>query len=281
MTTENENTTDEIKNLDVNTVYPNPDQPRKAFDEASLKELADSITKHGVIQPVTVVKTDKGYMIVAGERRFRATLKAGLKPVPAVVKNYDEKETKEVALLENLQREDLNPIEEALGYKSLIEEYGLTQDEAAKSVGKSRPAVANAMRLLGLKPEVLKMVEEGKLSAGHARTLLPLEDAALQLSTAKNVIDNSLSVRKTEQLVAKTLKKLREPEKKPTKSEELFVDYIADTADYLSRTLSRKVNIECGKRSGRIVLEFYDSDDREALIQNLVRMGGTWQKNND
>lgn len=148
-------------------------------------------------------------------------------------------------------------------------------------MGKSRPAVANAMRLLGLTSEVLKMVEEGKLSAGHARTLLPLEDAALQLSTAKNVIDNSLSVRKTEQLVSKTLKKLREPEKKPTKSEELFVDYIADTADYLSRTLARKVNIECGKRSGRIVLEFYDSDDREALIQNLVRMGGTWQENND
>ena len=201
--------------------------------------------------------------------------------MPVRVISADDRRVAELALVENLQREDLNPIEEALGYKSLIEEYGLTQDEAAKSVGKSRPAVANAMRLLGLTPEVLKMVEEGKLSAGHARTLLPLEDAALQLSTAKNVIENSLSVRKTEQLVSKTLKKRREPEKKPTKSEELFVDYIADTADYLSRTLARKVNIECGKRSGRIVLEFYDSDDREALIQNLVRMGGTWQENND
>ena len=192
----------------------------------------------------------------------------------------DDRRVAELALVENLQREDLNPIEEALGYKSLIEEYGLTQDEAAKSVGKSRPAVANAMRLLGLCPDVLKMVEEGKLSAGHARSLLPLEDASMQLSAAKNVIDNALSVRKTEQLVARTLKKLREPAKQPTKSEELFVDYIADTADYLSRTLSRKVNIECGKRSGRIVLEFYDSDDREALIQNLARMGGTWQEIN-
>ena len=143
MTTENENTTDEIKNLDVNTVYPNPDQPRKAFDEASLKELADSITKHGVIQPVTVVKTDKGYMIVAGERRYRATLKAGLKTVPAVVKNYDEKETKEVALLENLQREDLNPIEEARAIKRLMDEFALTQDEVAERLGKSRSAIAN------------------------------------------------------------------------------------------------------------------------------------------
>ena len=239
----------ELLHLPITKVEPRSDQPRTKFDDEKLQELADSIAQYGLIQPITVRKQENGYyQIIAGERRWRASRVA------------------ELALVENLQREDLNPIEEALGYKSLIEEYGLTQDEAAKSVGKSRPAVANAMRLLGLKPEVLKMVEEGKLSAGHARTLLPLEDADLQLSTAKNVIDNSLSVRKTEQLVAKTLKKLRGPEKKPTKSEELFVDYIADTADYLSRTLSRKVNIECGKRSGRIVLEFYDSDDREALI---------------
>ena len=272
----------ELLHLPITKVEPRSDQPRTKFDDEKLQELADSIAQYGLIQPITVRKQENGYyQIIAGERRWRASRLAGLVEVPVRVISADDRRVAELALVENLQREDLNPIEEALGYKSLIEEYGLTQDEAAKSVGKSRPAVANAMRLLGLKPEVLKMVEEGKLSAGHARTLLPLEDAALQLSTAKNVIDNSLSVRKTEQLVAKTLKKLREPEKKPTKSEELLVDYIADTADYLSRTLSRKVNIECGKRSGRIVLEFYDSDDREALIQNLVRMGGTWQKNND
>ena len=272
----------ELLHLPITKVEPRSDQPRTKFDDEKLQELADSIAQYGLIQPITVRKQENGYyQIIAGERRWRASRLAGLVEVPVRVISADDRRVAELALVENLQREDLNPIEEALGYKSLIEEYGLTQDEAAKSVGKSRPAVANAMRLLGLKPEVLKMVEEGKLSAGHARTLLPLEDAALQLSTAKNVIDNSLSVRKTEQLVAKTLKKLREPEKKPTKSEELFVDYIADAADYLSRTLSRKVNIECGKRSGRIVLEFYDSDDREALIQNLVRMGGTWQKNND
>ena len=271
----------ELLNLPITKVEPRADQPRSKFDDEKLQELADSIAQYGLIQPITVRKQDNGYyQIIAGERRWRASRLAGLVEVPVRVISADDRRVAELALVENLQREDLNPIEEALGYKSLIEEYGLTQDEAAKSVGKSRPAVANAMRLLGLGPDVLKMVEEGKLSAGHARSLLPLEDASMQLSAAKNVIDNALSVRKTEQLVARTLKKLREPAKQSTKSEELFVDYIADTADYLSRTLSRKVNIECGKRSGRIVLEFYDSDDREALIQNLARMGGTWQEIN-
>ena len=271
----------ELLNLPITKVEPRADQPRSKFDDEKLQELADSIAQYGLIQPITVRKQDNGYyQIIAGERRWRASRLAGLVEVPVRVISADDRRVAELALVENLQREDLNPIEEALGYKSLIEEYGLTQDEAAKSVGKSRPAVANAMRLLGLCPDVLKMVEEGKLSAGHARSLLPLEDASMQLSAAKNVIDNALSVRKTEQLVARTLKKLREPAKQSTKSEELFVDYIADTADYLSRTLSRKVNIECGKRSGRIVLEFYDSDDREALIQNLARMGGTWQEIN-
>ena len=271
----------ELLNLPITKVEPRADQPRSKFDDEKLQELADSIAQYGLIQPITVRKQDNGYyQIIAGERRWRASRLAGLVEVQLRVIKKNKRRVEELTLVENMQREDLNPIEEALGYKSLIEEYGLTQDEAAKSVGKSRPAVANAMRLLGLCPDVLKMVEEGKLSAGHARSLLPLEDASMQLSAAKNVIDNALSVRKTEQLVARTLKKLREPAKQPTKSEELFVDYIADTADYLSRTLSRKVNIECGKRSGRIVLEFYDSDDREALIQNLARMGGTWQEIN-
>ena len=272
----------ELIYLPISKVEPRAEQPRSRFDDESLQELADSISQYGLIQPITVRRRDSGYyQIIAGERRWRASRLAGLIEVPVRVIEADDRRVAELALVENLQREDLNPIEEALGYKSLIEEYGMTQEEASQSVGRSRPAIANAMRLLSLSKAVLPLVEEGKLSAGHARTLLPLEDAALQLSTAKNVIENSLSVRKTEQLVSKTLKKLREPEKKPTKSEELFVDYIADTADYLSRTLARKVNIECGKRSGRIVLEFYDSDDREALIQNLVRMGGTWQENND
>lgn len=271
----------ELLTLPITKVEPRADQPRSIFDDEKLQELADSIAQYGLIQPITVRKQDNGYyQIIAGERRWRASRMAGLVEVPVRVIEADDRRVAELALVENLQREDLNPIEEAMGYKSLIDEYGLTQEEAAKSVGRSRPAIANSMRLLSLSPEVLKLVEEGKLSAGHARTLLPLEDAAMQLSTAKNVIDGGLSVRKTEQLVAKTLKKLREPVHEPSKSEELIVDYIADTSDFLSRTLARKVSIDVGKRSGKIVLEFYDSDDREALISNLARMGRTWEENN-
>ena len=267
----------ELLNVPIAKVEPRSDQPRSRFDDAALQELADSIVQYGLIQPITVRKLESGYyQIIAGERRWRASRLAGLIEVPVRVIEADDRRVAELALVENLQREDLNPIEEAKGYKSLMEVYGLTQDEAAKSVGRSRPAIANAMRLLSLSEPVLELVENGTLSAGHARALLSLDDAALQLETAKNVVENGLSVRKTEQLVARTVKKLSEPPKKTSKSEELFVDYIADTADFLSRSLARKVNIECGKRGGKIVLEFYDSDDREALINNLNRMGRTW-----
>jgi len=267
----------ELLNVPIAKVEPRSDQPRSHFDDEALQELADSISQYGLIQPITVRKLESGYyQIIAGERRWRASRLAGLIEVPVRVIEADDRRVAELALVENLQREDLNPIEEAKGYKSLMDVYGLTQDEAAKSVGRSRPAIANAMRLLSLSEPVLQLVENGTLSAGHARALLSLDDAALQLETAKNVIENGLSVRKTEQLVAKTVKKLNEPPKELSKSEELFVDYIADTADLLSRSLSRKVNIECGKRGGKIVLEFYDSDDREALINNLNRMGKTW-----
>ena len=184
----------------------------------------------------------------------------------------------ELALVENLQREDLNPIEEALGYKSLIEEYGLTQEEASKSVGRSRPAIANAMRLLSLSKEVLPLVEDGTLSAGHARALLPISDPAEQLKAARAVIDGGLSVRKTEQLAAKMLKKLAEEPEAESKTDALMVDYIAETEDYLSRSLARKVALEQKRKGGRIILEFYDSDDREALISNLARMGRSWEE---
>ena len=172
----------------------------------------------------------------------------------------------------------MNPIEEALGYKSLIEEYGLTQDEASRSVGRSRPAIANAMRLLSLSEAVLPLVEEGKLSAGHARALLPLSDEAEQLKAARAVIDGGLSVRKTEQLVAKTAKKLSEKPPEEDEAQKLVVDYIAETEDQLSRSLGRKVGIEQKRRGGKIVLGFYDNDDREALIANLSRMGRTWEE---
>lgn len=263
----------------ITRVEPRAEQPRNRFDDDALQELADSIAQYGLIQPITVRRRENGfYQIIAGERRWRACRMAGLVEVPVRVIDADDRRVAELALVENLQREDLNPIEEALGYKSLIEEYGLTQEEASKSVGKSRPAIANAMRLLSLSRDVLPLVEDGTLSAGHARALLPISNPAEQLKAARAVIDGGLSVRKTEQLAAKTVKKLRELPQEPPKTDALMVDYIAETEDYLSRSLSRKVGIEQKRKGGRIVLEYYDSDDREALIANLARMGKSWEE---
>ena len=265
--------------LPISQVESCAGQPRKHFDDAALADLADSIREHGIIQPLTVRKLASGYyQIIAGERRWRAARMAGLSEVPAIVIEADDRKAMELALIENLQREDLNPIEEALGYKSLIEEYGLTQEEASRSVGRSRPAIANAIRLLSLSRDVLPLVEDGTLSAGHARALLPIGDAGLQLRTARAVIDGALSVRKTEQLVTKTLKKLAEEPAEESKTNELMVDYIAETEDFLSRSLSRRVALEQKRKGGRIILEFYDSDDREALISNLARMGRSWEE---
>ena len=265
--------------LPISQIEPYANQPRHHFDEDALQDLADSIREHGIIQPLTVRRLSSGYyQIIAGERRWRACRMAGLVEVPVRVIEADDRRVAELALVENLQREDLNPIEEALGYKSLIEEYGLTQEEASKSVGRSRPAIANAMRLLSLSKEVLPLVEDGTLSAGHARALLPISDPAEQLKAARAVIDGGLSVRKTEQLAAKTVKKLTEEPETESKTDALMVDYIAETEDYLSRSLARKVALEQKRKGGRIILEFYDSDDREALISNLARMGRSWEE---
>lgn len=270
----------ELINVPIAKVEPRSDQPRTYFDEAALQELSDSIAQYGLIQPIVVRKLENGYyQIIAGERRWRASRMAGLVEVPVRVISADDRRTAELALVENLQREDLNPIEEAKGYKALIEEFGLTQEEAAQSVGRSRPAITNSMRLLSLSEPVLKLVESGKLSAGHARTLLPLSDEILQKSVADKVIAIGLSVRKTEQLVSKTIKKLREAELyQPEETNTVEVDYIAELESSLSQKLARKVKLDMGKRGGRIVLEFYGNDDREALIANLERMGATWQE---
>ena len=250
-------------------VEPRAEQPRNRFDDDALQELADSIAQYGLIQPITVRRREGGfYQIIAGERRWRACRMAGLVEVPVRVIEADDRRVAELALVENLQREDLNP----------IEEYGLTQEEASKSVGRSRPAIANAMRLLSLSKEVLPLVEDGTLSSGHARALLPISDPAEQLKAARAVIDGGLSVRKTEQLAAKTVKKLTEEPETESKTDALMVDYIAETEDYLSRSLARKVALEQKRKGGRIILEFYDSDDREALISNLARMGRSWEE---
>ena len=260
---------EELQTLPIGKVEPRRDQPRAVFDEQALQELADSIAQYGLIQPITVRKLDSGYyQIIAGERRWRAARLAGLTEVPVRVLEADDRRTAELALVENLQREDLNPIEEARGFRALMTEYGLTQEDAARSVGKSRPAVANAMRLLSLTPEVLELVEKGTLSAGHARALVPVLDPKLQLAAAREVAEKGLSVRQTEQLAARLLRK---PKEEPVKSG-ISVDYCAEVGDRLSKSLGRRVKLIDGKKAGRIVLEFYGADDREALIAALERL---------
>ena len=256
--------------LPISKVEPRSEQPREYFDQEALEALADSIRQYGLIQPITVRKLDSGYyQIIAGERRWRASRLAGLTEVPVRVIEADDRRTAELALVENLQREDLNPIEEAKGYKLLIEEYGLTQEDAARSVGRSRPAVTNAMRLLLLTPPVMEMVEKGKLSAGHARAILSVSEPSKQLAAANEIIKKNYSVRKAEQLAARIA---REPRQAPEESGEISVDYAAEISNELSKKLGRKVKLIDGKRNGKIEIEFYGADDREALIEKLLKL---------
>lgn len=256
--------------LPIAKVEPRSEQPREYFDQEALEALADSIRQYGLIQPITVRKLDSGYyQIIAGERRWRASRLAGLTEVPVRVIEADDRRTAELALVENLQREDLNPIEEAKGYKLLIEEYGLTQEDAARSVGRSRPAVTNAMRLLMLTPPVIEMVEKGKLSAGHARAILAVSEPSKQLAAANEIIRKNYSVRKAEQLAAKIF---RESQQTKEESGEISVDYAAEISNELSKKLGRKVRLIDGKRNGKIEIEFYGADDREALIEKLLKL---------
>ncbi len=261
----------ELKQLPVSRLEPRREQPRTVFDDAALQELAESLRRYGVIQPVTARKLDNGfYQIIAGERRWRAARLAGLEEIPVRVIEADDRRTAELALVENLQREDLNPIEEARGYQALIDEYGMTQEEAAQSVGRSRPAITNALRLLSLSPAVLSLVEEGKLSAGHARALLPITEEKAQKAAADEVLKKSLSVRRTEQLAARQLKEKKTPE---TAKGPDGVDYAADVSETLSALLGRRVRLVEGRSAGRIELSFYGADDREALIAELEKFG--------
>ena len=251
--------------LPISQVESCSSQPRKHFDEASLAELAASIQEHGIIQPLTVRKLASGYyQIIAGERRWRAARLAGLSEVPVIVIEADDRKAAELAMIENLQREDLNPMEEAAGFQSLIETYHMTQEEAATRVGKSRSAVTNALRLLSLTPSVRKLVEEGKLSAGHARALLPLSPA-VQESAAAAVVSGGLSVRQTEAL-AKRLS----AEKTPEKPAPTGVDYTAEAQKDLSSKLGRGVKIVNGRKKGRIELEYYGLDDLNDLLEALA-----------
>ena len=252
--------------LPISQVETCSSQPRKRFDDESLQELADSISQHGIIQPLTVRKLSSGYyQIIAGERRWRAARLAGLQEVPVIVIEADDRKAAELAMIENLQREDLNPMEEAAGFQSLIESYHMTQEEAAQRVGKSRSAVTNALRLLGLTPSVRKLVEEGKLSAGHARALVPLSPS-LQESAANAIVSGGLSVRQTEALVKRlSAEKIEAQVKDPDE-----VDYLSEAQNELKARLCRGVKIVPGRKKGRIELEYYGVDDLNDLLDALA-----------
>ena len=255
--------------LPLHRVEPNPEQPRQDFDQEELDALAESIRLHGILQPLTVRETGEGYyQIIAGERRWRAARLAELSEVPAIVVEADNKKAMELALIENLQRQDLNCVEEALGYQSLIQEFGLTQEQTASRVGKSRPAVANALRLLTLDDQVLEMLRSGSLTAGHAKAVLMLKTGKKQLEAAQKIANLGLSVRQAE-LLCKNM--CREPE--PQKEEAVLkVDYVKECEKSLSKHLGRGVKIVNGKRKGRFELEFYGQDDLQNLLDALMKL---------
>ena len=260
--------------LPISKVEPRSQQPRKYFDEQGLQELSDSISEHGIIQPLTVREIDGGYyQIIAGERRWRAARMAGLDEVPARIIDADDKETMELALVENLQRENLNAAEEARGYKTLMEEYGMTQEETAKRVGKSRPVIANALRLLNLPVEVMDMLENGEIAPGAARAILALTTAEDQLKVAETVVKDKLSVRETENLVKEMLQKGGKTDKKKAKQRKNNI-YFEDVQNQLSDKLRRKVKISGSEKKGKIELEYYDEDDFEMLCAalNLIKI---------
>ena len=256
------------KLLPIQKVEPNRNQPRQDFDEEELEALAESLAEHGIIQPLTVRELNSGYyQIIAGERRWRAARMAGLTEVPVVVIEADDQKTMELALIENLQRQDLNPVEEALGYRALMDDFGMTQEDAAQRVGKSRPAVANALRLLNLSDAILEKVRNGSLSAGHARALLSVKSEKKQLEIMQKIIALGLSVRQAE-LLCKNLS--REPvQEKPVT---LAVDYVAECEKQLSKHLGRGVKIVNGKRKGRFELEFYGQEDLQILLDALLKI---------
>ena len=257
--------TDSVTQLALAKVEPNPNQPRKVFDQQALEELAESIRLHGVITPITVRRGEKDgyYQIIAGERRWRAARLAGLKEIPAMVLEAGESEVMELALIENLQRQDLNPIEEAEGYELLMQQFGMTQEEVAHRVVKSRSAVANALRLLGLPDEVRTMVAEGKLSGGHARAVLAVQEEDKRVDAARQMV--GMSVRQAEALAKRLNKK---PVQKP-QPQGFSVDYVADVEKELEGVLGRKISIQQGKNSGQLTLEYYGADDLERLIEAL------------
>jgi ParB family chromosome partitioning protein len=257
--------------LKIKDIEINKNQPRKQFNEDALQELADSIEQHGVIEPLVVTKRDKYYLLVSGERRWRAAMKAGLKEVPVVIKDYTDQEVLEIGLIENIQRENLNPIEEAQAYKKLIEEFHLKQDDVAERVSKSRSAITNIMRLLKLCDKVQEMVIDEKLSNGHARALLAIEDSELQYETACNVFDQRLSVRETEKLVKKIINEKKNPAKEDASATEEDLSYLYnDIEEKLKYKLGSKATIKAkDNNKGKIEIEYFSHEELDRLVELL------------
>lgn len=256
----------DVEKIDIDKVYANPNQPRKQFDKESLSELAESIKVHGLIQPIIVNEMPDGYMIIAGERRFRACKLCGLKEIDAIVKNYSNKQIAEISIIENLQREDLNPVEVAKGIKKLMDEYGLTQEKVAERLGKSRSAIANSIRILSLYPEVIELIEKGKISFGHAKILVAVTDYPIQLMLAKKIAKDKLTVRDLEKEVDSILGKGKKKKTPKLPSEELQ-DFISE----LQRKLGTKVTVIGNDKKGRIYIDYYSQDDLDRIYDAVLR----------
>lgn len=259
---------EKIEEVDISLIDNNPKQPRKIFDPTLLDELAQSIKIYGVIQPILLTKKGERYLIVAGERRFRASIIAGKKSIPAIIKDFDDKEIKEIALLENIQRQDLNPIETARAMKELMDTYGWTQETLADRLGKSRPSIANNLRLLSLCPEVIDLVEKGKLSAGHARSLVVVTNPEVQLRLANQVMNNKLTVRDMENAV----KDVDKSSKKVVKSNHQLSIEMQEFKNNLERTFATKIDIKGNEKKGKIIINYYNSDDLDRIYELIDRM---------
>lgn len=254
----------DIQSIKISLIEPNKKQPRSKFDDEKIDALASSIKEHGVISPIIVTPIENGmYRIVAGERRWRAAKKAKIKELPAIVRSYSDEQVAEIALIENLQRENLNPIEEAVGYNLLIEEFNLTQETISKRVGKSRSAVANSLRLLSLEPDVRKMITDGSLTSGHARAVLSVDGGEMRLALAKKIVEGGLNVRQAEALAKELMKKKSAPKKKVKSAADIETENLANS---LSSAIGTKVSITHGAKKGKIEIEYYGADDLERIL---------------
>lgn len=257
-----------VLEIQIEDILANKNQPRKTFDEKKIDELAESMKQHGVLQPIILRRDGNKYELVAGERRWRAASKVGLKTIPAIVKEFSDADVMEIALIENLQREDLNPLEEALAYKTLMDQFGLTQDELSKRVGRSRSQIANTVRLLNLEDEIQQLISQDLLTAGHARALLSVQDKRERMRFAKRICEDNLSVRQTEEMVKTHSKEVK---KKRLQKEREINPVIIDITERLQHTLGTKVKVKGSEKKGKIEIEFYSGDELERILETIIR----------